>query len=454
MIKVVMPSSFNFDQQVLSLVDVHSKGIDHSWLKKSAAVLTKELSDIRPEPGKTFVHLIALGDQETYGMNRNGDGFPKKANQEYHDTFVKHAKWFHNHKNKPARGDRIYGEVKCSAYNPIMKRVELVVGISEKDDPDSIEKLARGEDIPVSMACKVPYDVCSECGNKAKTAAEYCKHIKEACTQMTKSGNQIGMINTKPTFFDISKVHRNADRIAFSLRKVAHAGPVFGVDMAAMYGIVEPSFMVKDAAYHRRLALLEKLAKLEKQIDGEIKANPSMQLVASGLNQPVTENLEKIPEDKLKPALGKLASAGVTLPMPDFFRMVMGSRFDQIEDDLPSAQAHLPGVFSGALKTAEEFMSGVGTYEPVDAPLPVLIKSVLTKVGRQATLAGSGMSDKMLTLALHKTASVFVPNKPLKPNHEIGKILAEEYARYKLAALDKIGDPSVVKLSVLQDFGF
>lgn len=453
MIKVVMPSSFDFDQQVMSLVDVHSKGVDHSWLKKSAAVLTKELSEIRPEKDMSFVHLIALGDQETYGMNRNGDGFPKEANEKYHDTFVKYAKWFHNHKNKPARGDKVYGIVKCSAYNPTMRRVELIVGINEKDDPDSIEKLARGEDIPVSMACKVPYDVCSVCGNKAKTAAEYCKHIKEACTQMTKEGKQIGMVNTKPTFFDISKVRRNADRIAFSLRKVAHTGPVLGVDMAAMYQIAEPTFLVKDATYHRRLALLQKLAKLEKQIDGEIKANPSMRLVADGLNKPVEEDLAKIPEAKLKAVLGKLASDNVTLPMPDFFRMVMGSRFNEIEDDLPSAQAQLPGVFSGALKTAEEFMSGVGSYEPVDAPLPALIKSVLTKVGRQISLAGSTLDGRVLTMALHKTASAFVPNKSLKPNPQIGKILAEEYARYKLAALDKVRDPSVVKLSVLQDFG-
>lgn len=452
MIKVVMPSSFNFDQQVMSLVDVHSRGVDHSWLKKSAAVLTKELSDIRPEPGVTFVHLIALGDQETYGMNRNGDGFPKKANQDFHDTFVKHAKWFHNHRNKPARGDKIYGSVKCSAYNPDMKRVELVVGIDNKKDPESIEKLARGEDIPVSMACKVPYDICSICSNKAKTADEYCKHIKEACTQMTEDGTQIGMINTEPTFFDISKVHRNADRIAFSLRKVAHTGPMFGVDLASQYGITEPTFLVKDAKYQRALATLEKCAKLEKQIDGEIKANPSMQLIADGLNEPVNADLGKIPEDKVPAALGKLASDGVSLAMPDFFRLVLGPRFSDVEADLPAAQACLPSIFSGALKTAEDFMSGVSNYAPVDSPLPALIKNVLTKVGQQVSMLGP-VRARTTSFALRKSASVFVPNKSLQETTEIGRILATEYARYKVAMLSKVEDPFVVKMSVLQDFG-
>jgi len=275
MIKVVLPSSFNFDQQVMSLVDVHSKGVDHSWLKKTAAVLTKELSEIRPDPNFTFVHLIALGDQEKTGFNRNGDGFPRATNETRHDTFVKHANWYHNHRNKPARGDKVYGHVKASAYNKPMGRVELIVAIDNKKDPDSIEKLARGEDIPVSMACKEDYDVCSYCGHKAKTEAEHCKHVKEACAQMTDDGQFIGMVNPPEaniTFFDISKVHRNADRIAFSLRKVAGHGQVtLSTDLARMYGITEPAELVKDGKFHRRLDLLRKLAKLEKEIEGEIK---------------------------------------------------------------------------------------------------------------------------------------------------------------------------------------
>lgn len=454
MIKVVLPSSFNFDQQVMTLVNVHSRGVDSSWLKKSAAVLTKELSDIRPEPGTTFVHLIALGDQETYGMNRNGDGFPKSANTKYHDTFVKHANWFHNHKNKPHRGDQKYGYVKCSAYNPDMKRVELVVGIDEKKDPDSIQKLARGEDIPVSMACKVPYDVCSICGNRAKTAEDYCGHIKNSCTQMTDGGRQIGMINTEPTFFDISKVHRNADRIAFSLRKVAGVShPIFGVQLAQQYGITEPFGLVKNSQFERRVGLLQKLAKLEKHIEGEIKANPSMQLVADGLNEPVKADLGAVPEDKLKSALAKLASDRVSLPIGDFYRMVLGPRFSEVEADLPSAQACLPSVFSGALKTAEEFMGGVENYEPVDSPLPVLIKSMLSKVGQHASLTSGPVDRKVASATLRKSAGLFVPNKELKRTSEVGRILATEYARYKLAMLEKVEDPIVLKLSVLQDFG-
>ena len=40
MIKIVDPSDFNFDQPIMSMVDVHRNGVDKSWLEKSAAVLT------------------------------------------------------------------------------------------------------------------------------------------------------------------------------------------------------------------------------------------------------------------------------------------------------------------------------------------------------------------------------------------------------------------------------
>jgi len=270
---------------------------------------------------------------------------------------------------------------------------------------------------------------------------------------MTKEGTQIGMINTQPTFFDISKVRRNADRIAFSLRKVANTGPLLSVDIASMYQISEPTFLVKDAKYHKRLVLLDKLAKLEKRIDGEIKVNPSMQVVADGLNQPVTTDLSKIPEDRIPAVLGKFASEGVVLPITDFYRVVMGSRFNEVESEIPEAKACLSSVFSDGIKYAEEFMSGINNYEPVDGPLPTLIKSAVTRASREAGFTGSRPEQRVLAQTLNKSAMVFIPNKLLKKSTEIGKILSVEYARYKLAALDKMDNPSVTKLAVLQDFG-
>lgn len=449
MIKVVSPSAFDFDQPVMSLMHVHSKGVDRSWLQKSAAVLTKEMSELKPEKDVTFVHVIALGDQEAYGVNRNGDGFPKSANEKHHHTFVKHAKWFHNHKNKPHLGHPDYGFVKLSAYNPDMHRVELVVGIDEKKDPDSIQKLASGQDIPVSMACRVPWDECTICKNHARKPDEYCVHIKEAVTQFTNDGRQIGMINYEPDFFDISKVRRNADRIAFSLRKVAGVEDVvLGTELARQWGITGPDDLVKDAKLRSRIDLLRKLAAMEKEIDGEIKADPNMQSIADSI-QDLPENCGTVPQEQLGGLLREFANARVSLPLEDFLKLVMGDRYGEVESDVPSARAALPCVFSEALDNPEEFVSGTGNYEPIDKCVPNPLKRVVESIARTGSLDAGPVGGKVQITVLRKNAS----SRIKAPVTEAGKRLAEEYAKYKFAFVEHVQDPFVVKMSILQNFG-
>jgi len=448
MIKIVTPSAFDFDQPIMSLVDVHKNGVDQSWLRKSAAVLTKEMSELRPEPGITFVQLLALGDQEAYGLNRNGDGFPKSANEKNHHTFVKHAKWFHNHKNKPHLGHPDYGFVKMSAYNPEMKRVELVVGIDEKKDPDSIQKLASGKDIPVSMACKVPYDECTICGNQAKKPDEYCTHIKEAVTQFTNDGKQIGMINWDPDFFDISKVHRNADRIAFTLRKVAGVpNVVLGAELAQQWGITEPTELIKDAKVRGRINLLKKLAEMEKEIDGEIKADQNMKNIADSI-QDVPE-IGTVPQKELSGVLKKCADARVSLPIDGFFKMVMGQRYSEVEKDIPSAKTAMLSVFSDAVTDPMSFLSGVGNYEPVDKGVTNVLKRAVEKVARTGSLDAGPVGGRVQLSILRKTSCV----KLAAPVTPAGTCLAEEYARYKFAFIERVQDPFVARMAILQNFG-
>lgn len=69
--------------------------------------------------------------------------------------------------------------------------------------------------------CRVAFDVCSICGNKAKRSVDYCDHIRMNKKKVYPDGKQAYMINYNPTFFDISIVRRRADRIAYVLDKVA-----------------------------------------------------------------------------------------------------------------------------------------------------------------------------------------------------------------------------------------
>jgi hypothetical protein len=329
-----------------------------------------------------------------------------------------------------------------------MRRVELIVGIDEDKDPDSIQKLASGQDLPVSMSCTVPYDICTICGNEASKPSKYCTHIKEAVTQFTDDGRQIGMINTEPTFFDISKVHKNADRIAFSLRKVAGVGPdiVLSAELAEHLGISEPAFLTKNSKMQTSLSLLKKLAKMEKEIEGEIKGDDNLQNIAASMQD--LPEICTVQENQLKGVLAELSDARVSLPIEDFFKLVMGDRYSEIEQDIPSACTALPGVFSAALDNPEEFLSGVENYQPVDSPVPNVIRRVIENLGRTSSLSAGPLGGKIQITVLRKNAST----KSKAPVTDAGRYLANEYAKYKFAFVERVKDPFITKMALLQNF--
>lgn len=190
-----------------------------------------------PVPGKRLLLVHGMGSEEAWGFNRNGDGFPEMwkgaknlieddpgTDYGYH-TFAKHAHTFRDHRNHDPRLT-IGGKVVLAAWNPEMRRVELIIPVSEKHAPDVVDAIDHDEKIAVSMGCKVPYDVCSDCGNQAKHRGEYCKHAKHEMNRIRANGVKVGVHNPRPKFFDISVLGdrgtgRPADPSAFSLAKVA-----------------------------------------------------------------------------------------------------------------------------------------------------------------------------------------------------------------------------------------
>ena len=169
-----------------------------------------------------------------------------------------------------------------------MNRIELIVALNGNEKAaeangglvadKEMEKLASGKDISVSMACRVPYDVCSYCGNKAVTRADYCDDIENGghCKagglkhNMCKTASVDGEIvrlyadNTKPMFFDISNVVIPADRIAYTSGIVKHAyGEVIsGAELAELYGLYESgsqkmaNYQPMDTEYYETLRYL------------------------------------------------------------------------------------------------------------------------------------------------------------------------------------------------------
>jgi len=226
MIKYARPSPDVFQMPVASLVETLSGGrVSHSWGEKRATAGLFGDRDLRPEKNHSLIHLIATGDADYYGGNRNADLYystgrkldlpapewdrvklarldPRNQNEEprydirspktFTDsvlagnrerawTFEKCAHVFEEHANKPyphkdkdgvlQPPDKIYGTVKAAAHNPAMHRVELVIQVPHgRDWDDDLQKIANAQDVGFSIGCRVPYDVCFVKGTLVETS--------------------------------------------------------------------------------------------------------------------------------------------------------------------------------------------------------------------------------------------------------------------------------------------
>lgn len=207
---------------------------DRSYLQKTAAAyhpkVQNYIKDAKPMENLIQVLLTALGSWPYWPQNVNGDRFPVQAlehdGDDYgHKTFVTNANYFTHHVNKdPALAK---GKVLAAVWNEQAKRVELVVGIDPKLDPDAAASIARGEDLCFSMGARLPYDVCSICANKAKTRLDYCDHLRYQMNQIDPiTGMLVGAVNPFPKFFDISRVLIPADKTAYMWEKIAGASDI------------------------------------------------------------------------------------------------------------------------------------------------------------------------------------------------------------------------------------
>lgn len=203
--------------------------------------LRKYLSTITSTDRQKSIYVLvnALGAGEYFGSNINADYFPWDAlahkGQDYgHETFL-NAHAYQHHKNKDHT--RAFGMPVLSVLNPKMKRVELIIRLdrdkAKLEGADGIiSRIEAGEFPDVSMGCKVPYDICSICGQHSKTRFDYCQHMHPpeelrhlyGPNKILPDGRKIYVINTLPKFFDISFVFIGADKTAKVMAKVASKG--------------------------------------------------------------------------------------------------------------------------------------------------------------------------------------------------------------------------------------
>lgn len=183
--------------------------------------MQEAIADIKPNSDKSYILINAMGCNEKWGSNKNADAFPEKALRDYHKTFEKNAYIYKHHQNKDP--NKAQGRVKFSHYNRDMGRVELLLEVDKTAGANLVKRIENNEKIAFSMGCKVPYDVCTICLNKAAKSDEYCDHIKKEKNKVYPDGRKVAMLNLHPNFFDISEVTVPADRTAYIMQKVAES---------------------------------------------------------------------------------------------------------------------------------------------------------------------------------------------------------------------------------------
>jgi hypothetical protein len=425
MIKFSSNSDFDFGIESVSAIN------DPNILIKRASV--KSLLKVAKSKDQTDLHIIAVGAYEGTGFNRNGDMFRSNWCEKNAHYFKDSDRCVHrHHKNKPE--DPKYGNVKAAAYNPQMKRIELVVGLDNNKCSDIIQEQEKVGHTNWSMASKQAYDVCTLCNHKAASDNDRCEHIPSQIGEITKEGQMIGMENPNPRWFEISYVRRPADRIGLSLSKVASAGgvkPMLTSDFLQIYtGFQEPSddfFISKKAADKRHI--LGKCAEIEKHVAavGKKLLSPVKTNTLSDNEMDEYRNLE--PARFLKGA----ADNGIIFSPENFAKYLFGNRIK--EASVRGMKQQLNSIFQELQKSGGDVVNNE-KFEPSHlAHLSQSEKSLIKKIAMSHSLLPGFAKARLvnnLNSKIAKTADVVV--------NSFSKELAKQYIAYKLAALNYLDE--------------
>lgn len=454
-----------------SVVDVGLNIIeDPAVLTKSAStVFDCDYEEIKPDENHVGIHLVALGDFEHYGSNRNGDSFPKKACIDYHDTFVKNANLFRHHRNKDP--EKRLGVVVKSAYVEPMGRIELFVHAHKEKARDELQKLASDGEIPFSMACRVAFDRCSICGNLRKSAADknQCEHVKYRLGKLAEDGKIVCTHNDQPKFFDISFVGRPADRIAWNL-KTAAGELVDSVKLAEAEGLWVPDHLaITSASALSKLAFVKQLADMEGIYEKIASDDPRTPIdryfwelrkaAASTLSDETIEQLRQYEPSDVFNALAKVA---VVLDPQSFYKYAMGLDYGEVAPYIDATTTKIAHIFSDLVNSGEcQRVCNDATFD-VDAErvAPETLRKVASDIAKDLAICGPTVDQRVIENTIRNTNVKIA----LDTNTKIAfntcvtiDVLAEKYAAYKVAALQAILDTeddtdAALAIAAAQDF--
>jgi hypothetical protein len=466
---------------------------DDANIKSAASdTFTRELlSQHKPDKDHFMLHVVAMGDQETYGPNKNGDGFPKEALEKFHPSFVSDGCFFREHKNRCQETQGI-GTIKASAFNPKMRRVELVVHGNKKKASAEYEKAKSGKALSFSMSCRVPYDICSCCEKKASSPRNYCEHLSDSMLQYLPEFKKYAYaINDRPKFFDISVVANPADRIAHYLDYAfddqeksasANKGIITGTEWASFEGVKLPGEHISSWNFKEH-EMLTKLAACEKYIldtfiyKKSATTDAKASFVRNILPQAFTGDelndteISKLRTLQVGTVFGELAKRATLLPFNSFAAYVTGRTMEDVSNDPVTKRAccMLSSIFNKLINSDsgcdldKMFNAGSNYSCEQDPGNDDEVQKFMDAVSEKFCIKTAPVSSRVITVTISKGASTKAPkegNIVLTDNFEKRALaLAEIYGVYKLNAMldikerhtDEIDEPQYL-LAVGQNF--
>ena len=309
----------------------------------------------------------------------------------------------------------------------------------------------------ISHNCRVPYDECSWCHNRAATRKQYCTAgmckaggCKDNLTRLVKVAGDMHHLhvdNPSPlVWFDFSRVFRQADRISagatadYLTKAAADDWDLSELmktaeDATAPYEVIayqdgRPEKWATKIASQLKLAHgLAALERVEPQRNPEVfRAFQSRKpFPVDVLGQPGTE--------KCAAALGALANCKIILHVADFARLAGKSEFakeaaerlpgiyQRLLDDDTLEQRLEQNAFPLAEKLASSRQRAVANLVSADFSLE---KEAVWHRSTLAAMRGETLPE--LKTGFNKTAS----------DNAAAEQLAKDYAIYKIAALEKI----------------
>lgn len=461
MVKFSSTNDWDFQVEAVSILETRKD------LTKRAGV--EGLLKFAKTPGQTDLHIIALGAYEGTGFNRNGDMFKEADCINNCHYFKDSGRAVHrHHKNKP--NDPKYGTIKAAAYNPEMRRVELIVGLDNEKCADILDEQSRKGNTNWSMASKQAYDVCTWCGHKAKTDDDRCEHIPASVGEINKKGEMCGMENPDPRWFEISYVHRPADRIGMSLKMASsNVRPLLPRDHLAIYtGFTPPTediVLSKKASDKRHL--LTKLAAMEKHLDAVAKnqgksggkdlylARQAGKINKGPKIKDKPQDMDKLRQHDPKKAFKATADKGVVMGPDDFSQYAMGDRVQP--EAVEGMKSHLPDIYSQLEQDPAAAGQAVNNeqFEPAGgaegAGLPHELQELVSSLIGNHSLMGEHAANRVLKITIEVGGNSDGKGKPVgalkeapkpeqKSKEAFDKELAKVYATYKLAALNYLDE--------------